>query len=136
MTDYYADLDRIRAAGLEYATNGIAAGETAPLDAPFSGEWAGGLTGQDVLDAAGVDATFGELDDFEQADILDSWEDGYLSAEWPSSDDGRRYTVDVLSYGRWGHEGTPLLTHYEAKSLQVRLEAMPHVERTRLNRHY
>lgn len=84
MADYYTDLDRIRAAGLEYATNGIAAGDTEPLDAPFSMEWAGGLIGQDVLDAAGIDATFTDLDDFEQTDVLDSWEDGYFSAAWPS----------------------------------------------------
>lgn len=83
MTSYFDDLDRIRAAGLEYARNGIAAGDIEPLDAPFSGEWSDGLTGQDVLDAAGIDARFSELDDFEQSDVLDYWEDGYRSAEWP-----------------------------------------------------
>lgn len=88
MSDYYTDLDRIRAAGFEYATNSIAAGDTEPLDAPFSGEWADGLTGQDVLDMAGFDGFargFADLDDFEQADVLDAWEDGYLSAVWPSA---------------------------------------------------
>jgi len=84
MSDYYGDLDRIRAAGREYADNGIAAGDTEPLDAPFSGEWADGLTGQDVLDAAGINATFSELEEFEQTDILNYWEDGYYSADWPS----------------------------------------------------
>lgn len=84
MSDYYTDLDRIFWAGVDYATTGIEAGDTEPLDAPFSGEWADGLTGQDVLDAAGIRATFSELDDFEQADVLDAWEDGYLSAAWPS----------------------------------------------------
>lgn len=83
MTDYYSDLDAIRAAGFEYATNGIAAGETEPDDTPFSGEWADGLTGQDALDAAGIRAAFTDLDDFERADVLDAWEGGYLSAAWP-----------------------------------------------------
>lgn len=83
MSEYFTDLDRIRAAGLEYATNGIAAGDTMPDDAPFSGEWADGLTGQDVLDSAGIGATFADLEDFEQVDILDAWEAGYLSAAWP-----------------------------------------------------
>ena len=84
MSDYFTDLNRIHAAGLEYATNGIAAGDTEPMDAPFSGEWADGLTGQDVLDAAGIRATFTDLEDFEQSDVLDAWEGGYLSAAWPS----------------------------------------------------
>tara|TARA_R110002020_G_scaffold404912_1_gene614958 strand:- start:4677 stop:4931 length:255 start_codon:yes stop_codon:yes gene_type:complete len=83
MFSYYDDLNQIKAAGLEYATNGIAAGETDPIESPFSGEWAVGLTGQDVLDAAGIDATFNELEDFEQTDVLDYWEDGYNSASWP-----------------------------------------------------
>lgn len=83
MSDYFTDLDAIRAAGLEYATNGIMAGDTVPLDAPFSGEWADGLTGQDALDAAGIVARFSDLEDFEQTDVLDAWEAGYLSAEWP-----------------------------------------------------
>lgn len=95
MTDYYADLDRIRAAGLEYANNGIAAGETAPDDAPFSGEWAHGLIGQDALDAAGISAVFDDLDDFERDDVLDAWEDGYRSADWP-----RAFDPDVNGYTR------------------------------------
>lgn len=82
-TDYYSDLDRIRAAGLAYANNAMAAGDVVPDDAPFSGEWADGLTGQDALDMAGIDARFSDLDEFEQTDVLDHWEDGYLSAPWP-----------------------------------------------------
>lgn len=85
MTSYYDDLQRCRTAGREYADNGIAVGDTVPDDAPFSGEWADGLTGQDVLDAAGIDARFDELEDWEQADILNYWEDGYLSASWPEA---------------------------------------------------
>ena len=84
MTDYYSDLDRIRAAGLEYALNGIAAGGTEPEEALFSGEWADGLTGQDALDNAGIRATFADLDDFDRTDVLDYFEDGYNSAPWPS----------------------------------------------------
>jgi len=82
--DYYEQLDAIKAAGREYADNGIAAGETEPLESPFSGEWADGLTGQDVLSMVGIKATFNELDGFEQTDVLDYWEDGYYSADWPS----------------------------------------------------
>lgn len=82
-SDYYADLDRLRIAGLEYAANSIAAGEHAPDGAPISGEWADGLTGQDVLDAAGIHARFDSLADFEQTDVLDAWEGGYYAAAWP-----------------------------------------------------
>lgn len=83
MSDYFSDLDACRQAGLDYARACIAYGDTAPLEAPFSGEWADGLTGQDVLDAAGIRASFDRLDDFEQADVLDCWEAGYFSADWP-----------------------------------------------------
>lgn len=86
MRDYYSELDRIKAAGLEYATNGITAGEMMPMESPFSGEWADGLTGQDVLDAAGITARFDALEDYEQTDVLDHWESGYNSAEWPFPD--------------------------------------------------
>lgn len=95
MTDYYSDLDAIRAAGLEYATSAIAAGDAVPDDAPFSGEWADGLTGQDALNMAGIDAMFANLDDFEQADVLDAFEDGYLSAAWP-----RAFDPDASGYAR------------------------------------
>lgn len=84
MSDYYSQLDAIRAAGLEYANNSLANGDTEPMEAPFSGEWADGLTGQDVLDMAGIEATFSELEEFERFDILDYWEDGYYRAEWPN----------------------------------------------------
>lgn len=84
MSDYYTDLERIKAAGRAYANAAIAAGETAPNDAPFSGEWAGGLLLQDALDMADIARRFDDLDDFEQTDVLDAWEDGYFSAAWPS----------------------------------------------------
>ena len=84
MSDYYTDLDRIKAAGRAYADAGIAAGEISPQESPFSGEWADGLLPQDVLDAAGIRAQFDALDDFEQTDVLDAWGDGYFSAAWPS----------------------------------------------------
>lgn len=83
MSDYYSDLDACYRAGLDYAMTSIAYGDTVPLDATFSGEWADGLTGQDVLDAAGIRASFDLLEDFEQSDVLDAWEDGYYSADWP-----------------------------------------------------
>lgn len=84
MSDYYTDLDRIKAAGRAYADAGLAAGDTTPQESPLSGEWADGLLPQDVLDAAGISARFDDLDDFEQTDVLDAWEDGYLSAPWPT----------------------------------------------------
>lgn len=83
MSDYYSDLDRLREAGAAYALAGIRQGDTTPDDAPFSGEYADGLTGQDALNMAGINATFATLEDFEQADVLDHWEAGYLSAPWP-----------------------------------------------------
>lgn len=79
MDDY---TDRLHAAGLEYANNAIAGGATESLEAPFSGEWADGLTYQNVLDAVGINARFEDLDEFEQTDVLDAWEAGYYSAEW------------------------------------------------------
>lgn len=83
MTDYYTDLNKIKAAGLEYATNGISAGDRAPLDNLLSGEWSDGLTGQDLLNNAGIDARFDNLEDYEQTDVCDYFMDGYYSADWP-----------------------------------------------------
>ena len=87
MTSYYDDLTRIKAAGLAYANTGIAYGSYVPEEGLFSGEWADGLTGQDVLDQAGIEATFSELEDFEQTDVMDYFEDGYYSAPWPNLTD-------------------------------------------------
>lgn len=84
MSDYYSDLQAIRAAGLQHAVDHMANGTTAPEESLFSGEWADGLTGQDALDYAGIDARFNDLEDFERTDVMDSFEDGYLSAEWPT----------------------------------------------------
>lgn len=84
MSDYYADLERIKAAGRAYADDCIAAGDIVPQDAPFSGEWAGGLLPQDALDMADIARRFDDLESFEQTDVLDFWEDGYFSASWPS----------------------------------------------------
>jgi len=97
MSDYYSDLDKIKAAGRKYAENCLAAGETEPLDSPFSGEWADGLTGQDALNAAGIKAVFADLEDFEQTDVLDSWESGYFSAAWPES--ARSCRIERTSLG-------------------------------------
>lgn len=81
--DYYETLDAAKAAGLEYADNGIEAGEFRPMESPFSGEWSGGLDGQDVLEVLGIEREWDTLEEFEQTDILDHWEDGYDSADWP-----------------------------------------------------
>lgn len=80
--DWYAMLDRAKALGLEYATNGIAGGETEPEESPLSGEWAGSLTPKDVVAQLGGDIE--KLEDWEVTDILDHWEDGYNSAAWPN----------------------------------------------------
>ena len=80
---YYDDLKRIHAAGHQHALDHIANGTTMPDENLFSGEWADGITGQDALDYAGIDAQFSDLEDFEQADVMDYFEDGYLSATWP-----------------------------------------------------
>ena len=86
MSDYYTDLDRIKAAGRTYADAHIAYGEATPQESPFSGEWADGLRPQDALDMANIHARFDSLSSFEQADVLDAWEDGYLSANWPNAE--------------------------------------------------
>lgn len=83
MSDYGSVLNACRQAGLNYARACIERGDTEPLDAPFNGEWADGLTGQDVLDMAGIDAAWEDVNDFARADVLDAWEDGYYSADWP-----------------------------------------------------
>lgn len=79
---YYGDLDRAKALGLEYATNGIEAGEFRPAESPLSGEWAGGVTVEDIARMLGVSDP-SALEDFERTDIADHWEDGYNSADWP-----------------------------------------------------
>jgi hypothetical protein len=81
---WFEMLDRARALGREYADNGIAAGDTAPADAPLSGEWAGAILPKDVVEQLGGDAS--KLEDWEIDDILSSWEDGYNSAEWPEGE--------------------------------------------------
>ena len=82
MTTYYTQLDAIRAAGAQHALAHMANGTVEPEESLFSGEWADGLTGQDALDYAGIDSRFSELEDFEQTDVMDSFEDGYNSADW------------------------------------------------------
>lgn len=78
---WYEMLDRAKALGKGYADNGIAGGETMPQDAPLSGEWAGAILPKDVVEQLGGD--YSALEDWEVTDILDHWEDGYNSAEWP-----------------------------------------------------
>lgn len=79
--NYYADLNAAKALGLEYATNGIAAGDLSPLDSPLSGEWADGPTVRDIFQQLGWN--YDAADDFEQSDVADHWEAGYYSAPWP-----------------------------------------------------
>jgi hypothetical protein len=96
MDNYYSELDAIKRAGLEHANACIANGQTAPLEFPFSGEWAGGLTGQDALDYAGIHAVYADLSDFEQVDVTDAFTDGYMSASWPDPDYGSWVDVAFL----------------------------------------
>lgn len=82
--DWFETLNKAKANGLEYANNGIAAGETSPASSPLSGEWAGSITPKDVVNmAADDDGAYDRADEFEITDLCDAWEDGYLSAEWP-----------------------------------------------------
>jgi hypothetical protein len=83
MSDWFADLDRAKALGLEYAQNGIAGGQRSPEDSPLSGEWADGITPNDIIVQLGGDPS--KLEDWEIQDVCDNWEDGYLSAEWPET---------------------------------------------------
>lgn len=85
MSDYYSDLDRIKKAGHQHALDHMANGAVEPEEALFSGEWADGLTGQDAINYAGIkECTFSDLEDYEQTDVMDSFEDGYNSAPWPA----------------------------------------------------
>jgi len=83
--DWYSMLDRAKALGLEYATNGISGGETEPEESPLSGEWADRITPKDVVAQLGGDIE--KLEHFEIEDILNFWEDGYNSAPWPTRPD-------------------------------------------------
>lgn len=79
--DWFETLDRAKALGREYADNGIAGGQTAPEESPLSGEWAGAITPKDIVAQLGGDIE--KTEHFEVEQILDYWEDGYNSAEWP-----------------------------------------------------
>lgn len=82
--DYYAQLDKAKAMGRKYADACIELGQTAPDDAPLSGEWAGAITLDYIIRALGGDPD--SIEDFERTDVADHWEDGYLSAPWPVTD--------------------------------------------------
>mgnify|MGYP000471649478 CR=1 FL=1 len=81
LPDWYATLDQAKALGLEYANNGIAAGEREPDDSPLSGEWAGAITPNDLIRMLGGDPA--SCEEWEISDVCDHWEDGYHSADWP-----------------------------------------------------
>lgn len=101
--NWFEQLAKAKANGLEYATNGIAQGERAPQESPLSGEWAGAITPRDVVEmstsplpdgevwedgrTAGP-STFDGAADWEVQELCDSWEDGYYSAPWPQPLDG------------------------------------------------
>lgn len=81
---WFETLDRAKALGREYAENGIAGGETEPMDSPLSGEWAGAIAPRDIVEQlTGKADTFDTLEGFEVDDIASYWEDGYNSANWP-----------------------------------------------------
>lgn len=86
MSDYYADMERAKALGLEYATNGIEAGQFRPDESPLSGEWSGTLTVADIYEQITGHAYPDVMDDDYgtiMSDLADYWEDGYNSAQWP-----------------------------------------------------
>lgn len=53
---------------------------TEGMSAPLSGEWAGGLTEEDVFDASGWEPGPGSYDDDMAAEILDAFESAYWQA--------------------------------------------------------
>lgn len=82
---WFETLDRAKALGREYAENGIAEGDTEPLEAPLSGEWAGAMSPRDIVtQLTGKDDTFDTLEGWEVDDLASHWEDGYNSAGWPN----------------------------------------------------
>jgi hypothetical protein len=108
MTDYYSDLDRAKALGLEYATNGIAGGEFRPQESPLSAEWAGSLTVQDIARMLGANPD--RLEGFEFDDIASYWEDGYNSAECPLFD-GNYSDRAIVGYMFHASEYSPAQLH-------------------------
>lgn len=82
---WFEMLDRAKANGRQYAENGIAGGDRQPEDSPLSGEWAGAILPKDVVSELGGDID--TLEGWEVTDILDHWEDGYNSADWPERPD-------------------------------------------------
>jgi hypothetical protein len=110
--DWFEQLAKAKSNGLEYATNGIAAGEVSPQESPLSGEWAGAITPRDVVEmstrplsdgdvwedgrTAGP-STFDGAADWEIQELCDAWEDGYNSAPWPEP------AVEVCEHGLSAH---------------------------------
>ena len=83
MSDYYADLNRIKKAGHQHALDHMNQGTYVPAGGLFSGECIDSLTGQDALNYAGIkECTFSDLEYYEQTDVMDAFEAGYYSAPW------------------------------------------------------
>ena len=116
--DWFEQVSRAKANGREYADNGIAAGETSPQESPLSGEWAGALLPRDVVEMAAGPGTFDKAEEWEVAELCDSWEDGYNSAPWPG--DPKFFPVgtdvEILMGGEW--VGPYTVTDGEGRSPQ------------------
>jgi len=81
--DWFEQLAKAKANGLEYANNGIAAGQRTPDEAPLSGEWAGSVTPRDVVNMACDADAFEIAEEWAVTELCDAWEDGYNAAPWP-----------------------------------------------------
>jgi hypothetical protein len=102
--DWFEQLAEAKANGLEYATNGIAAGARSPFDTPLSGEWAGALMPRDVVNMACGDGAYDNAQEWEVTELCDAWEDGYHSAPWPGYQPGGFHPgdeVEILMGGQW-----------------------------------
>lgn len=77
---YHECLRKLEAGATEYMTNEFRSGRTEAQEAPFSGEYADGLTLQKVLDLVGQPAMVEELSPEEEQEFLDAWEESYFEA--------------------------------------------------------
>ena len=95
---YQECLRKLEAGATEYMTNEFRSGATKAQDAPFSGEYADGLTLQKVLDLVGQPAMVEELTPEEEQDFMQAWEDSYFEAwqllEEERAEDFRDYMAE------------------------------------------